>query len=104
MNIDSSQPGPRDAADEPTDVNLEGPLSLESTDFLHGRIRDLETQLQLLQTELSSAHDRPYRNRLPATRQSITHKFEIGHHEGYITVGLYEDGRPGEVFLGGAQK
>ncbi|MEE9601888.1 MAG: vitamin B12-dependent ribonucleotide reductase, partial [Thermoguttaceae bacterium] len=41
----------------------------------------------------------PRRDRLPDTRQSITHKFNVAGHEGYITVGLYEDGRPGEVFL-----
>jgi ribonucleoside-diphosphate reductase alpha chain len=39
------------------------------------------------------------RRRLPATRQSITHKFEIGQQEGYVTFGLFEDGAPGEVFI-----
>jgi ribonucleoside-diphosphate reductase alpha chain len=43
--------------------------------------------------------DRPLRRRLPAERQAITHKFDISGHEGYITVGLYEDGSPGEIFL-----
>ena len=43
--------------------------------------------------------DRPLRRRLPAERQAVTHKFEIGGHEGYITVGLYEDGAPGEIFV-----
>ncbi len=42
---------------------------------------------------------RPRRERLPDTRQSITHKFNISGHEGYITVGLYPDGRPGELFI-----
>jgi ribonucleoside-diphosphate reductase alpha chain len=41
----------------------------------------------------------PRRHKLPDERQSITHKFDIGGHEGYITVGLYEDGLPGELFL-----
>ena len=41
----------------------------------------------------------PYRQKLPETRQSITHKYTIGETEGYITVGLYDDGRPGEVFI-----
>ena len=41
----------------------------------------------------------PRRERLPDTRQSITHKFNISGHEGYITVGLYPDGRPGELFI-----
>ena len=42
---------------------------------------------------------RPVRRRLPDERQSLTHKFDIQGHEGYITVGLYPDGTPGEIFL-----
>jgi ribonucleoside-diphosphate reductase alpha chain len=42
---------------------------------------------------------RPVRRKLPDERQSITHKFSIGGHEGYLTVGLYEDGTPGELFI-----
>jgi len=41
----------------------------------------------------------PRRERLPDTRRSLTHKFSVAGHEGYITVGLYDDGRPGEVFV-----
>jgi ribonucleoside-diphosphate reductase alpha chain len=40
-----------------------------------------------------------YRHRLPNERQAVTHKFDISGHEGYITVGLYDDGQPGEIFL-----
>ena len=43
--------------------------------------------------------ERPLRQRLPAERQAVTHKFEIGGHEGYITAGKYEDGSVGEIFL-----
>ncbi len=39
------------------------------------------------------------RRRLPQTRKSVTHKFDIAGHEGYITVGLYDDGSPGEIFV-----
>jgi len=42
---------------------------------------------------------RPVRRKLPDERRSITHKFSIGGHEGYITVGMYEDGLPGEIFI-----
>ncbi|MBI3683967.1 MAG: vitamin B12-dependent ribonucleotide reductase, partial [Acidobacteria bacterium] len=42
---------------------------------------------------------RPVRRKLPDERQSITHKFSIGGHEGYITAGLFEDGQPGEIFI-----
>jgi ribonucleoside-diphosphate reductase alpha chain len=42
---------------------------------------------------------RPFRRKLPDERAAITHKFNVAGHEGYITVGLYEDGQPGEIFL-----
>jgi ribonucleoside-diphosphate reductase alpha chain len=42
---------------------------------------------------------RPIRRRLPDERRALTHKFDIAGHEGYITIGLYEDGSPGEIFL-----
>jgi ribonucleoside-diphosphate reductase alpha chain len=42
---------------------------------------------------------RPVRRKLPDERQAITHKFSIAGHEGYITVGLFEDGSPGEIFI-----
>ena len=41
----------------------------------------------------------PRRRKLPDERRAITHKFSVAGHEGYITVGLYEDGTPGEIFL-----
>lgn len=41
----------------------------------------------------------PRRRRLPDERRSITHRFNIGPHKGYITVGLYDDGTPGEIFI-----
>jgi len=41
----------------------------------------------------------PRRHKLPDERRAITHKFSVAGHEGYITVGLYEDGTPGEIFL-----
>ncbi len=43
--------------------------------------------------------ERPLRRRLPDTRASKTHKFNVAGHEGYLTVGLYEDGSPGELFI-----
>jgi len=42
---------------------------------------------------------RPLRRRLPDERRSLTHKFSVAGHEGYITVGLYDDGTPGEFFI-----
>jgi ribonucleoside-diphosphate reductase alpha chain len=48
---------------------------------------------------VESKEARPLRRRLPDERRSITHKFDIAGHEGYITVGIYEDGQPGEIFI-----
>ena len=42
---------------------------------------------------------RPVQRKLPVERQAITHKFSIAGHEGYITVGMYDDGSPGEIFI-----
>ena len=49
--------------------------------------------------EAAAAGVRPARRKLPDERRAITHKFSIAGHEGYITVGMYEDGKPGEIFL-----
>jgi ribonucleoside-diphosphate reductase alpha chain len=49
-------------------------------------------------------HPVTQRHTLPRERQSLTHKFEIAGHEGYVTVGLYEDGSVGEIFLNGFGK
>ena len=69
--------------------------------------RDGSKRTQPLNTARSShtttgqapATPQPVRHRLPDERQAITHKFDIAGHEGYITVGLYETGAPGEIFL-----
>jgi ribonucleoside-diphosphate reductase alpha chain len=52
--------------------------------------------LEPIQRELFG---RQQREKMPVERASVTHKFSVGGHEGYITVGMYEDGRPGEVFI-----
>jgi ribonucleoside-diphosphate reductase alpha chain len=54
---------------------------------------------EMAATATEAAAARPYRKRLPDTRKSITHKFSVAGHEGYLTVGLYEDGQPGELFI-----
>jgi ribonucleoside-diphosphate reductase alpha chain len=69
-------------------------VTLEREDF-QKRILELEEELTLVRSRL----DRPVRHRMPDTRMSLTHRFEIAGHEGYITVGLYEDGQPGELFI-----
>jgi len=62
----------------------------------------LETRIQELEAEVANLRDeagKPLRRRLPETRSAVTHKFDIAGHEGYLTVGLFEDGRPGELFI-----
>ena len=59
------------------------------------RIQELEEQLVGLQKQI----DQPLRRRLPETRTAVTHKFDIAGHEGYLTIGLFEDGAPGEMFI-----
>lgn len=76
------------AGDEP------GPWEDERLAF-EDTIAGLEEQLAKLEKEAK----RPTRRHMPNTRVSMTHKFEIAGHEGYITVGLYENGDPGEVFV-----
>ena len=66
-----------------------------------GSAEDRET-IEALRAQLAAAQveaTRPHRRRLPSERTAVTHKFEISGHEGYITVGLYSDGQPGEIFL-----
>ena len=58
-------------------------------------VAQLRKQLAAAQAEAA----KPHRHRLPAERAAITHRFDISGHEGYITVGLYPDGQPGEIFL-----
>lgn len=53
---------------------------------------------QALEKQVEIVH-RPMRRRLSDTRRSLTHKFNVAGHEGYLTVGLYEDGKPGELFI-----
>jgi ribonucleoside-diphosphate reductase alpha chain len=55
--------------------------------------------LSVSRDDAASGSREPVRRRLPEERQSITHKFVIGDHEGYLTVGLYPDGSPGEIFI-----
>ena len=64
-------------------------------DELRKRVLELEEELATLCSRL----DQPVRHRMPDTRMSLTHRFEIAGHEGYITVGLYEDRQPGELFI-----
>ncbi|MCS7048773.1 MAG: vitamin B12-dependent ribonucleotide reductase [Verrucomicrobiae bacterium] len=75
--------------------NAEAEALRRETDALRQRIVELEAEIKQLREKMHT----PMRHRLPDTRRAITHKFDIAGHEGYITVGLYEDGSPGELFI-----
>lgn len=70
-----------------------------TTKELRLRIEQLEHELQAITAALNEARTSPHRSRLESTRRSITHKFSIGQHEGYLTVGLFPDNQPGELFV-----
>jgi ribonucleoside-diphosphate reductase alpha chain len=69
-------------------VNVKGPEQETA-----GAIEEIQGAIASLE------RPNPQREYLPDERRSITHKFRVGDQEGYITVGLYEDGRPGEIFV-----
>jgi ribonucleoside-diphosphate reductase alpha chain len=59
------------------------------------RVKELEVEVARLREQSGM----PLRRRLPDTRTALTHKFDIAGHEGYLTVGLFGDGQPGELFI-----
>jgi ribonucleoside-diphosphate reductase alpha chain len=63
------------------------------------RTQPLNTARDKEKSAAPAAAEGPRRRKLPDERAAITHKFDIAGHEGYITVGLFEDGQPGEIFL-----
>ncbi len=63
------------------------------------RSQPLSTSMDKKKEEPAAVEYRAMRHKLPDERKSITHKFDIAGHEGYLTVGLYEDGQPGELFV-----
>jgi ribonucleoside-diphosphate reductase alpha chain len=63
------------------------------------RTQPLNTSRDKEKVAAAAVETGPRRRRLPDERAAITHKFDIAGHEGYITVGLYEDGLPGELFI-----
>ena len=70
-------------------------VATAETGNLEARIKELEAMV----TSLRSEAGKPLRRRLRETRTAVTHKFDIAGHEGYLTVGLFEDNQPGELFV-----
>lgn len=68
----------------------------------NGEDKNFPNPFAILQKEVEQLRKQvgqPVRHRMPETRASFTHKFSIAGHEGYFTVGLFEDGQPGELFI-----
>jgi ribonucleoside-diphosphate reductase alpha chain len=80
-----------------TKRSSDGSSGAAATDVtsLEARINELEAEL----VKLREDSGKPLRRRLPETRTAVTHKFDIAGHEGYLTVGLFLDGQPGELFI-----
>ncbi|HET7376732.1 MAG TPA: vitamin B12-dependent ribonucleotide reductase, partial [Anaerolineae bacterium] len=79
-----------------------GGATVAGTDVADAEADALQERILELEQEVASLRglvDQPVRHRMTDTRMSLTHKFEIAGHEGYITVGLYTDGQPGELFI-----
>ena len=73
----------------------EGGDKVAAAATLDARLKELEAEV----TGLREESGRPLRRRLADTRQALTHKFDIAGHEGYLTVGLFDNGQPGELFI-----
>jgi ribonucleoside-diphosphate reductase alpha chain len=73
----------------------EGGDKTAAADSLFEKVRELEVEIDRVRAESG----KPIRRRLGDTRSALTHKFDIAGHEGYLTVGLFEDGHPGELFI-----
>lgn len=86
---------------------LSQPLNTGSVDDAYASLFDFSdvpdsnegVDAQAVQQVIERIVQKPLRRKLPEERRSITHKFSISGHEGYLTAGLYDDGQPGELFI-----
>ncbi|MEY4104532.1 MAG: Vitamin B12-dependent ribonucleotide reductase, partial [Planctomycetota bacterium] len=85
-----------DAADHAEEADLDGLPEEAKVPAADGQPQVIERVVERI---VERVIERPSRRRLSDTRQSITHKFNVAGHEGYLVVGLYEDGMPGELFI-----
>jgi ribonucleoside-diphosphate reductase alpha chain len=82
-----------------TDAHEGKNVDAEVEGFTQDQVDAIVAEAVAAAREKTLAEVSPKRNRMPRERQSITHKFSIAGHEGYITAGMYEDGTLGEIFL-----
>lgn len=81
--------------DTPSDTAVEAAqMAADSIDVDH-RIKQLQDQVSTLE----AAHGKPVRKKMPETRPSVTHAFNVSGHKGYLSVGLFDNGQPGELFI-----
>jgi ribonucleoside-diphosphate reductase alpha chain len=85
----------RDGCKKSQPLSAAGTKTAESS----ARVGTGASPVQVLEEEDLNAPPRAVRHKLQEERASITHKFKVGDHEGYITVGLYPNGEPGELFI-----
>jgi ribonucleoside-diphosphate reductase alpha chain len=86
----------RDNSKKSQPLNAGGQKNDDKKDKPAEAVAAVAAAVEPMQRELFA---RAQREKMPSERASVTHKFSVGGHEGYITVGLYEDSRPGEVFI-----
>src|SRR3712207_4848565 len=92
----------RTDAQEVKEVNAKAELALSAGEeiFTQSEVDELVTAaVEKALARAKAREDEPLRKRMPRERKSLTHKFSLGGHEGYITAGMYEDGSVGEIFL-----
>jgi ribonucleoside-diphosphate reductase alpha chain len=85
----------RDGSKRSQPLNTKKTSEGSKTETVDRRVKELEAEIEKLREQSVQ----PLRRRLPDTRKSVTHKFDIAGHEGYLTVGLFENEQPGELFI-----
>lgn len=80
---------------QPLNTSKTNEGGVQDTSTMAEKVKALEAELEKLRVVAGQ----PLRRRLPDTRTAMTHKFDIAGHEGYLTVGLFENGQPGELFI-----
>ena len=92
----------RTDAQEVKEINAKAEAALSAGEeiFTQSEVDELITvAVEKAVAKVKAREDEPLRKRMPRERESLTHKFSLGGHEGYITAGKYEDGTVGEIFL-----
>jgi ribonucleoside-diphosphate reductase alpha chain len=85
----------RDGSKRSQPLNTNQSSTESESESVEDKVASLEKEIERLGKQVTQ----PLRRRLPETRKAVTHKFDIAGHEGYLTVGLFEDDSPGELFI-----